>query len=238
MDIAREVNHTSYYIETQTELILKDHGMDIHPWLEACKQLIRRRQNGGLLESIVRVMMTVMVPYFFYYFRFKKRQENELPEPAVWVCHHSTCLLHVFLLIMAADRKLRGRNTKQDNPVTKLLFRQAGFIVPVQMAPGVPGTTNDYDTISSFKQRLLKLGFQTDLLLKVWILQGILAFSRKKDSSIRIPNSVSCPFNFLGCFHLFGPTTLQYPNARPVHLMTFHVRSASLVAVIPFRACT
>jgi 1-acyl-sn-glycerol-3-phosphate acyltransferase len=56
-------------------------------------------------------------------------KKNELPEPAVWVCNH-TSMLDVFLL-MAADRKLRGRNKRpmkiaywqqlEDNPVTKLL---------------------------------------------------------------------------------------------------------------------
>jgi len=63
------------------------------------------------------------------------------PNPAVWVCNH-TSMLDVFLLL-ATDKKLRGRHAREikivywegleENPVSKLLFRQAGFI-PVRMA--------------------------------------------------------------------------------------------------------
>jgi hypothetical protein len=40
----------------------------------------------------------------------------------------------------------------EDNPVTKLLFRQCGFI-PVQMADNGNGNENEYD-ISSFRTLL------------------------------------------------------------------------------------
>lgn len=58
------------------------------------------------------------------------------PQPAIWVCNH-TSMLDVFLLL-AADKKLRGKKKRpikivywkalEANPVTKVLFRQAGFI--------------------------------------------------------------------------------------------------------------
>jgi 1-acyl-sn-glycerol-3-phosphate acyltransferase len=140
-------------------------------------------------------------------------KKNELPEPAVWVCNH-TSMLDVFLL-MAADRKLRGRNKRpmkivywqqlEDNPVTKLLFQQAGFI-PVQMAPGVPGTKNDYD-ISSFK-RLLKDAKQ--------------AFAEGFDIGI-LPEGQLNPNPELGLLPIFsGAFTLARLSSRPVHLMAMH----------------
>jgi len=70
-------------------------------------------------------------------------------------------MLDVFLLL-AADRQARGNTRRrikivywkqlESNPVTKLLFRQAGFI-PVQMAANEHGEENDYDR-SSFKKLL------------------------------------------------------------------------------------
>jgi 1-acyl-sn-glycerol-3-phosphate acyltransferase len=142
-----------------------------------------------------------------------KKEKEELPEPAVWVCNH-TSMLDVFLL-MAADRKLRGRNKRplkivywqqlEDNPVTKLLFRQAGFI-PVQMAPGDPGTANDYD-ISSFK-RLLKDSKQ--------------AFAEGFDIGI-LPEGQLNPAPEKGLLPVFsGAFTLARLAKRPVHLMALH----------------
>jgi len=68
-------------------------------------------------------------------------------------------MLDVFLLL-AADLQARGKTRRpikivywkqlEDNPVTALMFRQAGFI-PVQMADNGNGQDNDYDR-SSFKQ--------------------------------------------------------------------------------------
>ena len=82
------------------------------------------------------------------------------PEPTVWTCNHIS-MLDVFLLL-AADKKLRGKNRRpikivywkqlEDHPVTRLVFKQCGFI-PVQMADNGSGVTNDYDK-SSFKQLL------------------------------------------------------------------------------------
>mmetsp|Transcript_14363 Transcript_14363/g.39933 ORF Transcript_14363/g.39933 Transcript_14363/m.39933 type:complete len:380 (-) Transcript_14363:1313-2452(-) len=80
------------------------------------------------------------------------------PPESVWVCNH-TSMLDVFLLL-AADLQARGKTRRpikivywkqlEDNPVTALMFRQAGFI-PVQMADNGNGQDNDYDR-SSFKQ--------------------------------------------------------------------------------------
>jgi 1-acyl-sn-glycerol-3-phosphate acyltransferase len=143
----------------------------------------------------------------------KKKKKKELPEPAVWVCNH-TSMLDVFLL-MAADRKLRGRNKRplkivywkqlESNPVTKLLFQQAGFI-PVQMAPGVPGTANDYD-IRSFK-RLLSDAKQ--------------AFSDGFDIGI-LPEGQLNPTPERGLLPVFsGAFTLARLSKRPVHFMALH----------------
>lgn len=81
-------------------------------------------------------------------------------EPAIWVCNH-TSMLDVFILLIV-DRRLRGTKRRpikiiywknlEDNPVTKLLFRTAGFI-PVDMAANAPGQDNEYD-VKSFKQLL------------------------------------------------------------------------------------
>lgn len=143
----------------------------------------------------------------------KSNKDEDVPEPAVWVCNH-TSMLDVFLL-MAADRKLRGRNKRplkivywqqlENNPVTKLLFRQAGFI-PVQMAPGDPGTANDYD-ISSFK-RLLK--------------DSKLAFAQGFDIGI-LPEGQLNPAPESGLLPVFsGAFTLAKLAKRPVHMMALH----------------
>jgi 1-acyl-sn-glycerol-3-phosphate acyltransferase len=89
-----------------------------------------------------------------------KGVEEEIPEPCVWVCNHQS-MLDVFILL-ATDKKLRGPKRRQikivywknleDNPVTKLLFRQCGFI-PVAMAANKPGEDNEYDK-SSFRTLL------------------------------------------------------------------------------------
>lgn len=97
-------------------------------------------------------------------------------QPAIWVCNH-TSMLDIFLLL-AADKKLRRDQRRpikivywkelESNPVTKLLFKQSGFI-PVQMADNGHGTANEYD-ISSFKRLLrdckkaFKEGFDVGLL--------------------------------------------------------------------------
>ena len=82
------------------------------------------------------------------------------PEPSIWVCNHVS-MLDVFVLL-GVDRRLRGRVKRpikivywkglEANPVTALLFKQAGFI-PVQMADNGNGNDNEYD-VSSFKKLL------------------------------------------------------------------------------------
>jgi Acyltransferase len=85
---------------------------------------------------------------------------NSDPEPAIWVCNHMS-MLDVFVLL-GVDRQLRGNRKRpikivywkglEANPVTRLLFRQAGFI-PVQMADNGNGNDNEYD-VTSFKKLL------------------------------------------------------------------------------------
>jgi 1-acyl-sn-glycerol-3-phosphate acyltransferase len=82
------------------------------------------------------------------------------PEPAVWVCNHVS-MLDVFVLL-GVDRRMRGRNRRpikivywkglEDNPITKILFKQCGFI-PVQMTANGSGHDNEYD-VSSFRKLL------------------------------------------------------------------------------------
>jgi len=135
------------------------------------------------------------------------------PKPAVWVCNH-TSMLDVFLL-MAADRKLRGRRKRpmkivywkklEDNPVTKLLFRQCGFIA-VQMAANEPGSANDYD-VSSFK-KLLKDSKQ--------------AFAEGFDIGI-LPEGQLNPSPEQGLMPIFsGAFTLARLSKRPVNLMALY----------------
>lgn len=86
---------------------------------------------------------------------------DENPAPAIWVCNH-TSMLDIFILL-AADKRLRPGDQRrpikvvywkelENNPVSKLLFTQAGFI-PVQMADNGHGNANQYD-VSSFKKLL------------------------------------------------------------------------------------
>jgi len=105
------------------------------------------------------------------------KKEADEPQPAIWVCNH-TSMLDIFILL-AADKRLRPGDQRrpikvvywlglESNPITKLLFRQAGFI-PVQMADNGHGNANEYD-ISSFKRLLkdcknaFKEGFDVGLL--------------------------------------------------------------------------
>jgi len=138
---------------------------------------------------------------------------NPNPQPAVWVCNHQS-LLDVFVL-MAADRKLRGKNKRpmkiiywkglEDNPVTKLLFTQCGFI-PVAMAANKPGETNEYDK-GSFKK----------------LLQGCKqAFSEGFDVAI-LPEGQLNPHPERGLLPTFaGAYTLARMAKRPIHMMALH----------------
>jgi len=135
------------------------------------------------------------------------------PQPSVWVCNH-TSMLDVFLL-MAADKKLRGKKKRpikivywkqlEDNPVTRMLFRQAGFI-PVQMTANAAGEDNDYDR-SSFK-KLLKDTKQ--------------AFEEGFDIGI-LPEGQLNPRPEEGLLPIFtGAFTLAKMSRRPINMMALH----------------
>lgn len=93
----------------------------------------------------------------------------------------------------------------EDNPVTKLLFRQCGFI-PVEMAANAAGEANDYD-MKSFRN-LLKLTKQ--------------AFSEGFDIGI-LPEGQLNPHpekGLLPCFS--GAYTLAKMSKRPIQMMALH----------------
>jgi 1-acyl-sn-glycerol-3-phosphate acyltransferase len=138
---------------------------------------------------------------------------DDNPQPAIWVCNH-TSMLDVFLLL-AADRKLRGRKRRpikivywknlEDNPVTKLMFRQAGFI-PVAMVANKPGEDNEYDK-ASFK-----------LLLK----DVKRAFEEDFDVAL-LPEGQLNPTPELGLQPIFGGAyTLAKMSRRPIYMMALH----------------
>jgi len=135
------------------------------------------------------------------------------PEPSIWVCNHVSAL-DIFMLL-ATDRKLRGKNTRpikivywkqlEDNPITKLLFQQSGFI-PVQMAANKAGEANDYD-MKSFKA-LLKSAKQ--------------AFDEGFDIGI-LPEGQLNPHPEEGLLPSFsGAFTLARMSKRPIHMMALH----------------
>lgn len=86
--------------------------------------------------------------------------KDRLPAPSIWVCNHIS-MLDVFMLL-AADKRLRGKYKRpikivywkqlEENPVTRLMFTQAGFI-SIDMTANGSGTANEYDK-SGFKQLL------------------------------------------------------------------------------------
>lgn len=135
------------------------------------------------------------------------------PTPSIWVCNH-TSMLDIFLLL-ATDKKLRGRKRRpikivywkglEDNPVTKLLFTQCGFI-PVQMADNGHGNDNEYD-VSSFK-KLLK---DTKEAMNEGFDIGIL------------PEGQLNPSPEDGLLPVFsGAYTLAKLSRRPVRMMALH----------------
>jgi 1-acyl-sn-glycerol-3-phosphate acyltransferase len=138
---------------------------------------------------------------------------NPNPQPSVWVCNH-TSMLDVFLL-MAVDRRLRGRNKRpmkivywkglESNPITGLLFRQAGFI-SVDMAPNKPGEENDYDK-GSFKTLLKDVKK---------------AFDEDYDVAL-LPEGQLNPTPEKGLQPVFaGAYTLAKMSRRPVQMMALH----------------
>ena len=132
------------------------------------------------------------------------------PEPSVWVCNHSS-MLDVFVLL-ANDHRLRGTDRRpmkivywkqlEENPITKLLFRQCGFI-PVQMADNGHGNSNDYD-VGSFRT-----------LLK----ETKRAFAQGFDVGI-LPEGQLNPTPEQGLLPTYsGAYTLAKMAKRPIHLM-------------------
>jgi len=139
--------------------------------------------------------------------------EPNLPKPSIWVCNH-TSMLDVFVLL-AMDRKLRGKNKRpikivywkqlEDNPITKLLFRQSGFI-PVQMAANGHGVANDYDRAS----------------FKFLLQQTKQAFDDGFDVAL-LPEGQLNPTPEKGLLPVFsGAFTLAKLSKRPIGMMALH----------------
>eukprot|EP00536_Pseudo-nitzschia_multiseries_P009913 jgi/Psemu1/202002/e_gw1.289.47.1 len=135
------------------------------------------------------------------------------PQPCVWVCNH-TSALDIFVLL-AKDHELRGKRKRpikivywkglEDNPITKLLFTQCGFI-PVAMDANAAGEANNYD-MKSFKN-LLKMSKQ--------------AFEEGFDIGI-LPEGQLNPHpeeKLLPCFP--GAFTLAKMSRRPIRFMALH----------------
>lgn len=142
-----------------------------------------------------------------------KDTPNPNPEPAVWVCNHQS-MLDVFFLL-AADLKLRGKNKRpikvvywkglEANPITKMLFKQCGFI-PVAMTANKPGEDNEYDK-GSFKA-LLKGCKQ--------------AFAEGFDVAL-LPEGQLNPQPEDGLLPVFaGAHTLAKMARRPIHMVALH----------------
>ena len=135
------------------------------------------------------------------------------PPASIWVCNHCS-MLDVFVLL-AADKRLRGPMRRpikivywkqlEDNPVTALMFKQAGFI-PVQMAANKAGEDNDYDK-SSFRQ-----------LLK----DSKRAFEEGFDIGI-LPEGQLNPQPEAGLLPVFsGAFTLARMSRRPIQMIAMH----------------
>lgn len=144
---------------------------------------------------------------------YSSPDEETDPQPCVWACNH-TSALDIFILL-AKDKQLRGKRKRpikivywkglEDNPITKLLFTQCGFI-PVQMAANSAGDDNDYD-LKSFKT-LLRMSKQ--------------AFKEGFDIGI-LPEGQLNPHpeeKLLPCFP--GAFTLAKLSRRPIRFMALH----------------
>ncbi|CAB9526984.1 Acyltransferase [Seminavis robusta] len=135
------------------------------------------------------------------------------PEPSIWVCNHMS-MLDVFILL-AKDLAMRGKNKRpikvvywkqlEDNPFTKILFRQSGFI-PIDMVANKPGETNEYDR-KSFKS-FLKSSKQ--------------AFEDGFDVGV-LPEGQLNPTPEKGLLPVFsGAYTLARMSKRPIQMMALH----------------
>jgi len=144
---------------------------------------------------------------------FASPEKEVDPQPCVWVCNH-TSALDIFILL-AKDFELREKKKRpikivywkglEDNPITKLLFTQCGFI-PVAMTANAAGEDNTYD-LKSFKN-LLKMSKQ--------------AFKEGFDIGI-LPEGQLNPHpeeKLLPCFP--GAFTLAKMSRRPVRFMGLH----------------
>ncbi|KAG7361785.1 acyltransferase [Nitzschia inconspicua] len=141
------------------------------------------------------------------------QNSTQEPQPSIWVCNHASAL-DVFILL-AKDLELRGEGKRplkivywkglEENPITKLLFQQCGFI-PVEMAANAAGEANDYD-MKSFRN-LLKMTKQ--------------AFEEGFDIGI-LPEGQLNPDpekGLLPCFS--GAFTLAKMSKRPIQMMALH----------------
>jgi len=138
---------------------------------------------------------------------------NLQQEPSVWVCNHIS-MLDLFVLL-GRDHVMRGRKRRpikivywkqlEDNPVTKLMFRQSGFI-SVDMAPNAAGEKNEYDR-STFR-KLLKDTKQ--------------AFKEGFDIGI-LPEGQLNPTPEKGLLEAFpGAYTLAKLAKRPIYMMALY----------------
>jgi len=143
----------------------------------------------------------------------KNAEHIKNPEPAIWVCNHMS-MLDVFLLL-AADKKMRGRKKRpikvvywkqlEDNPFTKILFRQSGFI-PIDMTPNEPGEANQYDPKS----------------MKAFLKSSKQAFVEGFDIGI-LPEGQLNPAPEKGLLPLFsGAYVLARMSKRPIQMMALH----------------
>lgn len=117
--------------------------------------------------------------------------------------YSSLCLVCVLWFVHIIHKKQwKGL---EDNPITKLLFTQCGFI-PVQMAANKAGEDNEYD-LASFK-RLLKQAKQ--------------AFEEGFDIGI-LPEGQLNPHPEEALLPAFpGAFTLARMSKRPIHMMALH----------------
>jgi 1-acyl-sn-glycerol-3-phosphate acyltransferase len=184
------------------------------PWfLHKIGVLDRVQKEKASLRMGQRTARTLMTLIPFIHVKVEGTRPA-LPEPSVWVCNHSS-MLDVFVLL-AKDHLLRGKHRRpikivywkqlEDNVITKLLFRQCGFI-PVQMADNGHGNSNDYD-VSSFR-----------FLLK----ETKRAFAEGFDIGI-LPEGQLNPTPERGLLPIYsGAYTLAKMAAkRPIHMMAHY----------------
>lgn len=170
-----------------------------------------KRQNKWALSTgtFCARWMIRLIPFC----QIKVTSEPCSQEPAIWTCNHVS-MIDVFLL-MAKDHKIRKSKRRplkivywqqlESNPVTKLLFKQCGFI-PVQMAANQAGEDNVYDK-KSFKS-LLKSVKQ--------------AFEEGFDIGI-LPEGQLNPNPEKGLLPVFtGAYTLAKMSKRPIRMMALH----------------